>query len=216
MTSHRRPIICTWVVVLVKDFETAKQRLAAAIEPDTRRELARQNAVLALTAAQVGDRVLAVAGSAAAAELARVVGVEVLLESNPAGQNAAAYRGIHYAQSYGAEAVLLLSSDLPLVNPDALKEMLESGRAIGPTGVMAAPAAGRGGTNALYLQPPNAISLHFGDNSLMKFEQEAKARGVPFAIFESDALALDLDEPSDLMVLASILMRADSGGKREP
>ena len=213
MTSHRLPITGTWVVVLLKDFETAKQRLAVALEPDPRRELAKRNAVLALTAAQVGDRALAVAGSTAAAELARLAGAEVLLESNPAGQNAAAYRGIHYAQSHGAEAVLLLSSDLPLVNPDALREMLESARGIGPIGVMAAPAIGRGGTNALYLRPPDAISLHFGDDSLVKFEQDAAARGVPFALFESDALALDLDEPSDLTVLASILIRAHSGGK---
>jgi 2-phospho-L-lactate guanylyltransferase (CobY/MobA/RfbA family) len=64
------------------------------------------------------------------------------------------------------------------------------------------PAIGRGGTNALYLRPPAAIGLHFGEDSLAKFRDDADARGVEFVIHHSDALALDLDEPSDLARLS--------------
>jgi 2-phospho-L-lactate guanylyltransferase (CobY/MobA/RfbA family) len=60
------------------------------------------------------------------------------------------------------------------------------------------PALGRGGTNALYLNPPDAISLHFGADSLAAFRREAEGRGVNFAIHRSEAMALDLDEPADL------------------
>lgn len=67
----------------------------------------------------------------------------------------------------------------------------------GPIAV-AVPAVGRGGTNALYLRPPDAIGLHFGDDSLAKFRREAESRGVRFVLHESGAMALDLDEPSDL------------------
>jgi 2-phospho-L-lactate guanylyltransferase (CobY/MobA/RfbA family) len=63
---------------------------------------------------------------------------------------------------------------------------------------VAVPAVGRGGTNALYLRPPDAIALHFGDDSLAKFRRESEARGVAFAVHHSDAMALDLDEPADL------------------
>ena len=72
-----------------------------------------------------------------------------------------------------------------------------AGRLKGPV-VVAAPAIGRGGTNALYLRPPDAIGMHFGDDSLAKFQEDAEARGVRFAVHHSDAIALDLDEPSDL------------------
>ncbi len=146
---------------------------------------------------------LAVAGSQAAAELARLAGAEVLLESEPAGQNPAARRGIEHALSCQAEAVLLLSSDLPLVSRRAVKGMLARARRLGPRGVLAAPATGRGGTNALYLRPPEVVSLHFGDDSLAKFEREAADRGVRFGLYESSALALDLDEPGDLSSLAA-------------
>ena len=81
--------------------------------------------------------------------------------------------------------------------------MLATGRrARGPI-VMAAPATGRGGTNALYLSPPDPIELHFGNDSLRKFERDAASRGVLFELFEAAELALDLDEPSDLAILAA-------------
>lgn len=187
-----------WVVVLVKDFDQAKQRLRPALDPGQRRELARQNARLALAAARAGDRVLAVCGSPEAAELARASGAEVLLEAEPAGQNPAARLGIAHATASGAESVLLLSSDLPLVTRRTIATMLSAARRQGSPGAMAAPATGRGGTNALFLSPPDVIDLHFGDDSLGKFERDAASRGVPFALHESPRLALDLDEPTDL------------------
>jgi 2-phospho-L-lactate guanylyltransferase (CobY/MobA/RfbA family) len=64
--------------------------------------------------------------------------------------------------------------------------------------VVAVPATGRGGTNALYLHPPRAIGLHFGADSLAAFRREAQGLGVRFEIHISPAMALDLDEPADL------------------
>lgn len=188
----------TWVVVLIKDFGTAKQRLRPALGPRPRRALARRNARLAVQSAAAGDRTLVVAGSEHVAELARVWGAEALIEPRQEGQNVAASRGIRRAIEGGAGAVLLLSSDLPLVSVEAVREVLDSAAAIGGSLVVAVPAIGRGGTNALYLRPPDAIALHFGDDSLAKFREDAEARGVGFVIHRSDALALDLDEPADL------------------
>lgn len=188
----------TWVIVLVKDFGSAKQRLRPALGPTSRRALARRNARLAVRAAAAGDHVLVVAGGEGAAALAAVWGAEVLLEPREEGQNVAASRGIARAMSAGADAVLLLSSDLPLVTAESVRELLDSAAAIEGPLVMAVPAIGRGGTNALYLRPPGAIALHFGDDSLDKFRRDAESRGVEFAIHHSEAMALDLDEPSDL------------------
>ena len=190
-----------WVVVLIKDFDQAKQRLRPALEADRRHELARENAKRALDAARAGDRVLAVCGSEAAAELARSAGAEVVLEASPSGQNPAARLGIAHAAQRGASAVLLLSSDLPLVSRRTVAGMLRDAGRLGPQTVVAAPATGRGGTNALYLCPPDAIGLHFGEDSLVKFEREAASRGVRFERHESPHLALDLDEPGDLVEL---------------
>jgi len=150
--------MATWVVVLIKDFSSAKQRLQPALGPRSRRALARRNAQLAVSAAAAGDHVLVVAGSEQVAALAKKWGAEVLLEPRPEGQNVAARRGINRAIEEGAGAVLLLSSDLPLVTPDAVRELLDAAALHASPVAMAAPAVGRGGTNALYLRPPDAVS----------------------------------------------------------
>ena len=188
----------TWVVVLIKDFDSAKQRLRPALGAKSRRALARRNARLAVAAAAAGEHVLVVAGGDEVAELAAEWGAEVLLEPREEGQNVAARRGIDRAVAQGAGAVLLLSSDLPLVTEQAVREMLQAAARFAAPVVVAAPAIGRGGTNALYLRPPDAVGLHFGDESLAQFRADAEKNGTKFVVFDSDAFALDLDEPADL------------------
>jgi 2-phospho-L-lactate/phosphoenolpyruvate guanylyltransferase len=188
----------SWVIVLVKDLDRAKQRLGNVLDPEARRALARRNAERAIRAAAAGDHRLVVGGSAEVKEIADRLGVEAVIERRQEGQNTAAKRGIAHALKSNARAVLILSSDLPLVTPKSVREMLDvAGRVASPAAV-AAPAIGRGGTNALYLSPPDAISMRFGADSLKAFRREAEAKGVNFAVHKSEALALDLDEPEDL------------------
>jgi 2-phospho-L-lactate/phosphoenolpyruvate guanylyltransferase len=188
----------TWVIVLVKDFDSAKQRLGPALDPSQRKALARRNATRAIRAAAAGARRLVVAGSEEAAELARALGADVLVEPRQEGQNVAAQRGIGHAIDGGAASVLLLSSDLPRVTKTSVRELLAVAGRLLPPAVVAVPAAGRGGTNALFLHPPRAIGLHFGADSLSAFRREAQKKGVRFVIHRSPAMALDLDEPADL------------------
>ncbi|TMC84711.1 MAG: 2-phospho-L-lactate guanylyltransferase [Chloroflexi bacterium] len=194
--------VTTWVVVLVKDFDSAKQRLTPALGTRSRRTLARRNAHLAVSAAAAGGHVLVVTGSDEVAEMAVAWGADVLVEPHEDGQNIAARRGIEQAQARGAGAVLLLSSDLPLVTPDAVARLLRAAAQHASPVAVAVPAIGRGGTNALYLRPPDVIGLHFGDESLAQFQEDAEAREVEFVVFHSEAMALDLDEPSDLARLS--------------
>lgn len=191
-----------WAILLLKDFGAAKQRLSSALSPVERAALARENAALALRAAAPADRILAVCGSPAAAELAEAYGADVLIEANPEGQNAAAIRGIDAARAGGAGAILLLSADLPLITSDAVRGLLVRARSLGSSSVLAAAAIGRGGTNALYMCPPGIIGRHFGDDSLGKFERDAAKRAIRFEIYEAEELGLDLDEPQDLETLA--------------
>lgn len=187
-----------WVIVLVKDFDDAKQRLGPALDPAARRALARRNAQRAVRAAAAGSHRLVVAGSAEVAKMAERLGADVLIEPRQEGQNVAARRGIERAVSAGATAVLLLSSDLPLVTRKSVRALLDVAGGIAAPVAVAVPAVGRGGTNALYLDPPNGIGLHFGPDSLAEFRREAERRGVSFVVQESDAMGLDLDEPADL------------------
>lgn len=188
----------TWVVVLVKDFDSAKQRLGPVLDPPHRRALARRNASRAIRAAGAAEHRLVVAGSDEAAALAEELGAGVLVEPRQEGQNVAAQRGLARATENGADAVLLLASDLPLVTKKSVRDLLREASRLAPPVAVAVPATGRGGTNALYLHPPRAIGLHFGADSLAAFRREAHGLGVRFEIHISPAMALDLDEPADL------------------
>jgi 2-phospho-L-lactate guanylyltransferase len=186
-----------WIVVLIKDFSTAKSRLSPAMRPEQRRALAMMTATRALDAALAVAPTLAVCGSVEAAHLAGSRGAEVVVESSPGGQNPAARRGLDDVVRRGAEAALVLSSDLPLVDSAGLRRLLADTDADGPL-VVAAPAVGRQGTNALYLRPPGDFELHFGEGSLPRFAAEAHRRGRTFVSHDNPSLALDLDEPSDV------------------
>jgi 2-phospho-L-lactate guanylyltransferase len=187
-----------WVIVLVKDLDQAKQRLGDVLGAEERRALAIQNAERAINAAVAGDHRLVIGGSAEVQGIAQRLGVDAVIETRQEGQNVAARLGIAHALERNANAVLILSSDLPLVTAKAVREMLEAAGRVAAPAAVAAPAIGRGGTNALFISPPDAISLHFGEDSLAAFQREAEAKGVNFAVHQSEAMALDLDEPEDL------------------
>lgn len=196
----RRPDLTSptvWIVVLIKDFSTAKSRLAPAIQPATRRALAEMTAARALDAALAVAPTLAVCGSSEAGDLARAKGAALVVEPEPGGQNPAAELGLDEVARRGAGAALVLSSDLPLVDAAGLRRMLARSDEEGNI-VIAAPAAGRQGTNALLLRPPGDFDLHFGEASLPRFAQEAQRRGRRFILHDDPSLALDLDEPPDL------------------
>jgi len=200
-------ISASWIVVLAKDFDSAKSRLGLAMSPQARREMAVENACLALTAARETAPTLAVCGSLAVAAMAKGLGVEVLVETVSAGQNAAAAFGLADIAARNAVAALLLSSDLPLVTADAIRKMMQRAeRTTGPL-VIAAPALGREGTNALFLRPPQEFSLHFGHRSLPRFAEEARRTGRAFMTHDDLRLALDIDEPSDLTALSQLRTR---------
>src|SRR5260370_13211115 len=152
----------TWVVVLVKASEPAKQRMGPALDLHQRLVLARRTASRGIRAAGAAEHRLVVAGSDEAAALAAELGAEVLIEPRQEGQNVAAQRGLARATQNGADAVLLLSSDLPLVTKKSVRDLLREPSRLAPPVAVAVPAPTRGATNPLYLPPPRAIGLHFG------------------------------------------------------
>jgi len=195
--------MAVYAITLIKDFRDAKLRLAPAMSPAQRYELAVDLARRALAAASVADNCLAIVGSEEVAKVAAECGVEAVVEPVSKGQNAAAALGIEVATKRGAESVLLLSSDLPLVDGDAVRSLIAAAQNESPVAV-AAVADGRGGTNALFVRPPGALPLCFGNDSLRQFQHAAQSLGVQFIAKYDSRLSLDLDEPSDLTALAQL------------
>lgn len=98
------------------------------------------------------------------------------------------------AVARGADAILVLPVDLPLLSVDDIHALYRIGRR--QPGVVIA-RSNDGGTNALLLRPPHAIDFWFGVQSFQRHFAAVIAAGYPCEVIESPSLAFDLDGPKD-------------------
>lgn len=201
-------------VITVKRFGDAKQRLATGLDAERRRELVAAmfaDVLDAVAAARTIERTIVVSGDPRAQEIAAAVGAEVVPDPADEGHVIAALAGIARAQVEGAECVVLLPGDCPLLEPRELDRLL-TGVPSSYVGIV--PDRHGTGTNALVLAPPTAIDPAFGEGSCARHTDAARAAGVPYAVEEVPTLALDLDTPADIVALTRELERRGGRAKR--
>jgi 2-phospho-L-lactate guanylyltransferase len=201
-------------VLPVKRFDAAKQRLAAGIDEERRRELAGAmvaDVLEAIAGARAIDRLIVVSGDPLAQELAAEAGAEVVPDPEDAGHSEAALAGIARAEVEGAERVVLLAGDCPLLDPRELDRMLTG---IPDRYVGIVPDRHKTGTNALLLSPPNAIAPAFGEGSRARHVEAARSAGIPFSIEDLPSIELDLDTPADVIALTRALAKNPKRARR--
>jgi 2-phospho-L-lactate guanylyltransferase len=197
----------TIAILPVKSFGAAKQRLASALGAGSRQALAQAmfSDVLASLRHVPGLDAVAVVTADRVAETAALgERVQVLRDTEDAGQSAATLIGIRHAQSRGFQRVLLVPGDTPLLDPSEVAGLLRRADDQG-LGVVVVPDRHGQGTNALLLTPPDAIEPSFGPGSRARHVAAARAANVPCAVQELATLMLDVDTGEDLAMLAAIL-----------
>jgi 2-phospho-L-lactate/phosphoenolpyruvate guanylyltransferase len=200
-------------VLPVKRLYAAKQRLAAGLSGERRRTLAAAMAadvLAAIGAARTIERTIVVSGDPVVQELAAEAGAEVVPDPEDAGHVEAALAGIARAEVEGAECVVLLPGDCPLLDPRELDRLLTG---VPERYVGIVPDRHGSGTNALVLRPPGAIVPAFGEGSRDRHVELARQAGVPFGVEELGSLGLDLDTPADVVALTLAL---ETGRGRAP
>jgi 2-phospho-L-lactate/phosphoenolpyruvate guanylyltransferase len=198
----------------VKRFSAAKQRMAAAITGGQRRDLAEAmvaDVLEAIGQARTVERIVVVTGDPIAQELASEAGAEVVPDPEDAGHVEAAQAGITRAEADGAERVVLLAGDCPLLDPRELDRLLTG---VPGSYVGIVPDRHGTGTNALLLSPPSAIVPAFGEGSRDRHVEAARQAGIPFGIEELASIELDLDTPADVIALTRALERQRGRAKR--
>jgi len=201
-------------VLPVKRFAAAKQRLAPGIGATHRAELAAamlEDVLEAIGAARSIERTIVVSSEPRATELATARGAELVPDPDVGGHSGATLAGIARAQQLGAERVVLLPIDCPLLAPRELERLLTG---MPERYVAIVPDRHGTGTNALALAPPDAIEPSFGEGSCARHVAAARAAGVPFGVEELPSLALDLDTPADVVALTMALERDRGRAKR--
>lgn len=197
----------TIAILPVKSFGAAKQRLGSALGAGSRQALAQAmfSDVLASLRRVPGlDSVAVVTADPVAESAALGERVQVLRDTEQAGQSAAALIGIRHAQAHGFARVLLVPGDTPLLDPGEVAGLLRRG-ADADLGAVIVPDRHGEGTNALLLSPPDAIAPAFGPGSRERHAAAARAAGVACAVENVPTLALDVDTGQDLELLAATL-----------
>ena len=203
-----------FAVLPVKRFDAAKQRLAAGYEHERRRALVAamvEDVLSAVAKTRSIERTILVSGDPIAQGLASELGAEVLPDPEDIGHVQAALAGIAKAEVEGADTVVLLPGDCPLLDPRELDSLL-TGLPESYIGIV--PDRHGSGTNALVLKPPSAIVPAFGEGSRERHVELAREAGIPFEVVELPSLGLDLDTPADVIALTTRLMRERGGAKR--
>lgn len=201
-------------VLPVKRLYAAKQRLATGLSGEQRRTLAGAmvaDVLEAIGEARAIERTILVSGDPIAQELAAGVGAEVVPDPEDAGHDEAALAGIARAEAEGAECVVLLPGDCPLLDPRELDRLLTG---IPERFVGVVPDRHGSGTNALILRPPDAIAPAFGEDSRERHVAAARAAGIPFEVERVASLGLDLDTPADLIALTRELEKGSGRARR--
>lgn len=196
----------TVAVLPIKSFARAKQRLAQAVGDPDRRELAEAmvgDVLAALATVPLVDEVIVVTAEPLAARAAGRTGAAVVDDPDEVGQSAAAARGIAAAAVGGADRVLLVPGDCPVLDAGELGALLAE--APGPPVVVVVPDRHGSGTNALLLGPPDAIEPSFGPGSLARHAALGRAAGARVCVREVASLGLDVDTPGDLATLRAAL-----------
>lgn len=186
-----------FAVVPVKDLAGTKSRLTPILDPGARAGLTLYmmgRVVSALRGAGVED-VGVVSPDRIVLKEAEARGA-VPLRQESRGLNPALDEGRRWAMDRGAPALLVLPADLPLLDPDDVREVI--GEMGDEPSVVISPDRAHAGTNALLIRPPDALPFAFGIGSYEAHLYAARERGLDVRVCESPHLAFDLDTAGDL------------------
>jgi len=198
-------------VLPIKSFDQSKQRLAAELPAGPRRAITEAmfaDVLTALRRAASIDEIVVVSSDNAAQQMAGSHGASVL-EDAGGGHSGAAGVGIAHALEVGAERVICVPGDCPLLDPAELDALLAhpvSGRS-----ALIIPDRHGTGTNALVLTPPDALTPSFGEDSCDRHYRLATDQGATPEVLPVGSLALDIDTPDDLAALHETLAVTHGG-----
>jgi 2-phospho-L-lactate guanylyltransferase len=195
----------TTAVIPVKRLDSAHGRLVGAVEEPERRRLAEsmfQDTLAKIRRCRTIGRTIIVTADEAVARHSRWLGHEVLMQDEDHGHSEAASAGARAAHASGAERVVMLPTDCPLLDPAELDRHLGES----PRTILIVPDADGSGTNALSICPPDAFVPAFGPDSCARHVARARAGGTAFSLERIESLAHDLDTPEDMVTLRDALL----------
>jgi 2-phospho-L-lactate/phosphoenolpyruvate guanylyltransferase len=208
-------------VVPIKTLSDAKSRLAPVLDGHERRQLAMwllSRVTRAIEESRATRWLAVVSPDAEALRWAHTQGFAAVRQRS-GDLNAGVELGRQWACERGADALLVVLGDLPLVSPDDVRQIIALGSGTAeqyrrsglPGAVVLGPDRGHTGTNALLVAPPIGLPFAFGSRSRERHEARARLRGMAVATFDAPGIAWDVDLPADLFELRARGLMRDAG-----
>jgi len=193
------------VLLPLKEFAAAKQRLAGVLSPTERARLFQamvEDVLFAISGHPDVDDVVICSSDPAAAWLACYYEVNFLPEPTPGqGLNAAVNAAVREFAAAGVPEVLVVHGDLPLLGSADVATLIAAHRAQTGAAVTIAPDRRRSGTNLLVWSPLDKFAAHYGGDSFRRHSELARQTGAALAVCDLPGGSCDIDEPDDLLLL---------------
>ncbi len=194
-----------FALIPVKDLSRAKERLSSILSQPERTALAYamlEDVLRAMKGSSFLDRIFVVTLDENAIELAKSMDVEIIREIKQEGESASVDYASKICKNMGAQSVLVIPGDAPLITYEDVDFILEKEKPY--TSVILVPARDEMGTNAILRKPPDVIPSRFGYDSFKKHINELRKKNIPYEVYNLPRIALDIDEPTDLVLFSSI------------
>jgi 2-phospho-L-lactate guanylyltransferase len=183
-------------VVPLKRLTDAKSRLSPQLGPDERERLMRDLAARTVEVLRSCPSIDSIALATPEEELALELGVELIRD--PGSLNQAIQDAVRWARALGADALLVIPSDLPAVSTRDVEQLLAVSP--GAPSVTVSPTHD-GGTGALLMRPPGIIVPQYGPGSFVRHRLAAEEMGASVVTVNLDGFARDLDTLEDFQAL---------------
>jgi 2-phospho-L-lactate guanylyltransferase len=194
-----------WALLPMKDLVQAKSRLGGVLASHERRALAQamaEDVLTALAGCEDLAGVLLVSDDPGAEMLADKYGADMLPEARlgATGLNGVLAAAFDLLAARGADIVAIIHSDLPLLTAADVEALLARMARPG-IDVVIAPDRRRDGTNLMLSRTDRRPEFHYGSGSCPAHQAAAQEAGLHCELHPLPGIALDVDQPADLIDL---------------
>jgi 2-phospho-L-lactate guanylyltransferase len=197
--SARRTVVA---LIPVGDLDGAKSRLGAVLDAEERRDLAerlvRQTIAAALATPGIAETIVVTPDDEVRA-IALELGARPLRQRGR-GLNQGLTEARAEAMAAGADAVIVIPTDIPAIDADLLQPIVAMADDLPGPLVVIVPDRHDRGTNTLLLAPPDVIEFRFGGDSKAAHLAAGTAVADAVVAVVHGPLTLDIDTPEDLLL----------------
>ena len=195
----------------VKCLAHCKERLAPFLDAELHKELIFRmlgHVLNVLTKSSSLSGSVVVSPDSRILDFAADLGAYPLPEEDEVGVNGAVLRATEYCFKLGADATMVIPSDIALIREEDIKELAILAQE--GAEVVLTPSLRYDGTNALVRSPPDVIQTYYEKDSFFSHLKSALAKHLNTQLYLSRSLMIDIDSAEDIYEVRSIDRRIPS------